>query len=478
VQRIGELQQKTDQVSEKRSLKGRAGLILRGSFQLVVAIALIVAAIAGARYLVATKTQLGQQAATEPIYTVEAATASLQLIRPSFEVFGVIEARSSVEMRALVAGEVVDVNPNVAVGGRIAKGERLIQIDPFSYQGAVTEAEANLAEAKAQIVENEARLENERSALKRVGEQLDLARRDLERAENLAERGSGTPQSVDDRRLTVSQRQQLQEAAANAIVARQAQIDQLKASLQRLEWRLKQARRDLQDTELKAPFDAIIRSEAVEIGRRLGVNDVVAELYEADALDVRFTVSDRQFGRLQSEAEGVLGRNATVSWAVGDQPITATATVDRIGSDVSATRGGVELIGRIDMSGGDAERLKPGAVVTVSMPDKAYPNAARLPETALFNGAYVFTIQTDAEGADRLQRRPVTALAWDGTHVIIQAKDPGWLNGARVMTTRLAEAGDGVRVRVPKAKPAPVAASEAALRDAGEALAGKGAERP
>jgi len=388
----------------------------------------------------------------------------VETIQPRFEVFGTIEARSTVELRSLVAGEIVDVHPDLAVGAPIDKGATLIQIDRFSYRGALVEAEANLAEAKAQLVENETRLQNERNALKRAEEQLELARRDLQRAEDLARRGSGTQQTVDNRQLTVSQRQQALEAAENAIAVRQAQIDQLKASLKRLEWRVQQAERDLRDTQLKAPFDAVVRSESVEIGRRLGVNDVVATLYEADALDVRFTVSDRRFGRLQREAAGILGREAALSWAIGDEPITAKAVVDRVGSDVSATRGGVEVIGRIEMEQGDAARLKPGAVVTVAMPDQAYPDAVKLPETALFNGAFVFAIETDAEGAERLRKRSVSVLAWDGADVIVRPIEDGWVRGARVMTTRLAEAGDGVRVRILNTETPPDVDREARLQ--------------
>ena len=294
-----------------------------------------------ARHLVATKSQLDRKAEAEPTYSVEAVRASVETIQPRFAVFGVVEARNSVELRSLVAGEIVEVHPDLSVGSRIAKGASLIQIDPFSYRGALVEAEANLAEAKAQLLENETRLSNEKNALKRTEQQLELARRDLERAENLAKRSSGTQQSVDNRRLTFSQRQQAREAAANAIAARKAQIDQLKASLKRLDWRVQQAKRNLRDTVLRAPFDAIISSEAVEIGRLLGINDVVATLYEVDALDIRFTVSDRRFGRLQSYGTSVLKREVKFSWAIGDEPVTATAIIDRIGSDVSATRGGV-----------------------------------------------------------------------------------------------------------------------------------------
>lgn len=452
------------------SWRRRMATIGIAALQAVVAAGFIGGAIAGAGWLIATKPQIGRQAASEPIYAVEAVTVRTGEVRPSFSVFGAVEARRSVEMRALVAGEIVHVNDSLVVGGRLAGGAELVQIDRFSYEGAVVEAEANLDEARAQLTEAEARLANEQTAFDRAQEQLIIGERDLERSENLARRGAGSEATVDDRRFMVSQRRQTSEAAANAIVTREAEIDRLGATLKRLEWRLEQARRDLRDTKLKAPFDAVVRSENVEVGRRLSVNDVVADLYAADSLDVRFTVSDRQFGRLRDARgagdAGLLGRRVLVSWAIGDAPVTAEAVVDRIGSDVSATRGGVELIGRIaptapSAADGGFARLKPGAVVSVTVPDRVYPAAVRAPETALFNGDHVYVVVEDAAGVTRLERRAVQTLAWDGNDVILRGAPPEAIEGARVMVTRLAEAGDGVRVEVlsdADAPPSPAAA--------------------
>jgi multidrug efflux system membrane fusion protein len=60
----------------------------------------------------------------------------------------------------------------------------------FDYEGAVTEARANLAEAQAALVENEGRVALEKANLVRAGEQLEFAQRDLERAEELLGRGA------------------------------------------------------------------------------------------------------------------------------------------------------------------------------------------------------------------------------------------------------------------------------------------------
>lgn len=420
--------------------------------QLALAAAMIIGAVWTAERLVATKPELGRQAASEPVYSIEIMELDLGSVQPRFEVFGSVEARRAVEMRSLASGEVVEVNPDLVAGGRVPKGAVLIRIDPFAYEGAVTESQANLAEAEAQMRENRARLDNERLALGRAGEQLEIAERDLKRAEDLARRGAGSRAVVDDKRLVVSQRGQAVELAENAIVTREAQISRLEASLERLRWRVAQARRELRDTTLVAPFDAVVRSENVEVGRRLGANDIVAALYAADALDLRFTVSDKQFGRLSDDAEGVVGRRVTAAWSIGDAPVRASAVVERVGAEVSAARGGVELIARVE---NPESGLKPGAVVTVEAPDRAYAQAAWAPESAVVNGDHVFIVERDAEGVDRLRRVGVEVLAWRGEAVVIRGTPPEALAGARLMVTRLAEAGDAVRVAAEPIRAAP-----------------------
>lgn len=438
--------------------------VFRAALQAVLVVAFVGGALMGVRWLVATKPVAPQKEAREPVYAVEAAMAAASDNQPRIAVFGEVEARRAVELRALVAGPVIAVNPRLIVGERIEAGALLVRIDPFAYEGAVTEARANLAETEAKLKESEAELKAAESDLASLRAQLALSERDLERARRLAASDNVSERTVDEREMSLVQTRQQLETSEASIAGRQARVAQQKANLQRLEWRLRQAERDLADTELRAPFAAVVRSENVGLGKRLGVNDVVAELYEADALDVRFTLSDSQFGRLTSDEAPLIGRNATLTWAVGGAPIAAEARVDRIGPDVSSTSGGVSVIGEVlAAEGGSA--LRPGAFVTVALPDRRFPGSYRLPETALYDGDHVYAltpVRSDAsmeaeEAVFALSRLPARPLAWDGEEVLLE----GGLDGLWILTSRLAEAGEGVRVRLVKRRGADAGAAGA-----------------
>ncbi|MES0809413.1 HlyD family efflux transporter periplasmic adaptor subunit [Roseibium sp. SCPC15] len=413
-------------------------LVLKALLQTLLAFAVLVAAVMGMNALIATKPEVPKQAIQEQSYAVETVTVSQGDFAPDINVFGETTAGREVELRALVAGEVIEVHPNLKAGGKVLQGEVLVAIDRFDYEGAVTEAEANLAEAQAALVESEGRVELEKANVIRVREQLEFAQRDLVRAEDLLGKGAVTERTLDDRKLLVSQRQQSLEQTQNTLALEEAKVVQQNAAIKRLEWRLENAQRQLDNTILRAPFDAIVRTESAELGRLVSVNDAVVSLYSSDEFEVRFILSDNQYGRLLADSGTVVGRPVDVTWFLGNSPVSYPATVSRIGADVASTRGGVDLIAAIETS--DARvPLRPGAFVEISIPDQTYENSFRIPETAYYGEGTVYVVKDN-----RLQPRQVTSLAIDDGFILV---DGALEAGETLLVTRIPEAGEGLLVR-------------------------------
>lgn len=433
-----------------RPRPGRVTLVLKAIVQAVIALAVLFAAFQGMNRLVATKPEVAKRPVQEKSFAVTTEPVVIRDHAPIISIYGETVAGRQVDLRTLVAGEVVAVHEELKAGGQIARGDVLLAIDRFGFEGAVTEAKANLAEARARQVENEGRVALETGNVVRVREQLEFAQTDLERATELLARGSVTERTLDERKLLVSQRQQGLEQRINALALERAKVDQQAAVISRLEWRLANAERDLENTVLRAPFDAIVRSEAAQAGRMVGVNDVVASIYSRDELEVRFTLSDNQYGRLVAEAGTVVGREATVLWYLGSEPLTYTATIDRVGADVARTRGGVDVFATIELSPGSTP-LRPGAFVEVSVPDQKFSASARIPEIALYGNGKVFVV-TDS----RMESRQVEGLALDDGYIIVRGD---LSEGDELITTRIPEAGDGVLVKIVGEAPAETAQS-------------------
>jgi RND family efflux transporter MFP subunit len=409
----------------------------RGLLQIILVLAVLAGAVWGMRWLVDTRAEKPQRQARERVYTVTTTPVQKADHQPQFLVYGTAIAGRTIELRALVAGEIVAVHPDLRVGRTVEKGAVLAQIDAFAYEGALTEARANLREAEARLTESEARIASEQSALDRTREQLALAERDLQRSRQLLGSGSGTQKTVDDRELTLSQRAQAVELRQANLAIEQAKAEQQRAAIARLEWKRVQAERDLADTALKAPFTGVVKSENAGAGRNVSANDVLVTLYDETAVEVQFVVSDSQFGRLVNDPDGVIGRPVTVAWTVGGAPILYDGVIDRIGAEIRSERGGLELYAKIGAREG-ASALRPGAFVEVRVPDQTYSQTVRLPETAVYGGAYVYVID---EG--RMRRRDVTIVAFTGSDVLIA---DGLEGGENVLTTQIADARDGLKV--------------------------------
>ncbi|MDP2120983.1 MAG: efflux RND transporter periplasmic adaptor subunit [Hoeflea sp.] len=421
----------------------------RGYLRPLVQVALMALVLAGAyiamERLAASKVERTPRSFSPTVYTVETAIAARADNRPEIRLYGQVGAGRTVDLRAAVGGDVVEIHPDLVAGRRVSEGAVLLRIDPFAYEGALVEARANLAAIEGALAEIDARLASEREQLEAASEQLQLASADLDRALQLSQSGALTGKEVDARRLILSQRQQAVSQSRNALLIAEAQRTQQEANAERLAWKIREAERRLGDTALIAPFDGVISEETVETGRSVSANEVVVSIYDDMALEVRFTLTNAQYGRMATDADPLVGRQVEVIWRVGVTDYVWPAIIDRIGARVTAERGGVEVYARIGPADNPVQ-LRPGAFVALSVPDRIWPGTFRLPETALRSSDHVFIVE-DGE----LRRRDVRLIAWDGEDAILEGDLE---EGDLVLATRLTEASEGVKVREPSTAPA------------------------
>lgn len=426
-------------LADQRAHTGRsaATIIARGVIQVILAAVILFGAFKGSEYLIATKPEGPKRPPREQVYTVNMATVELADHQPTFTVYGNTVAADTVDLRVLVSGEIVDLHPELQAGKSVKAGEVLVRVDSFEYEGALTEARANLQEAQAGLSEIEAKIAYEEAAIKRARGQLEIAERDLQRSRDLLGRGSGTQKTVDDKQLAVLERAQSLEQRQSNLKIEQARAQQQQATITRLEWKVAQAERDLENTSLKASFDAVITSTSAGLGRNVSANDVVVSLYQKDSLEVRFVVTDAQYGRLLSDSQGAVGRPVNVTWTVGGQPVAIKGHIERVGAELQSERGGVELFAVLDLESTEMD-VRPGAFVEIAVPDKVYASSVLLPETSVYKGNRVYVVEDE-----RLVTRTVTVETYTGGNVIITE---GLKPGERVLTTQIADARDGLKV--------------------------------
>lgn len=347
-----------------------------------------------------TRPQLAPIDLPERVWPVEVIKVELHDEQPMLELFGDVVAGRRSELRALVPGTIVEVGPGFREGAFVAEGELLVQIDPFDYRNDVAEQTALLAEAKAN---------------------LDTKRRDLGRVRELFAEKNVSEQALDDAQLALEQQQ---------------------ASLEQRRIGLARAKRALRDSRLTAPYAGVLSGISVDLGKRLSVSDKVADVIDTERLEVLFTLSNAQFGRIVESGEEVVGRPVEVFWQVGRDKLSYQATVERVGAEIDSTTGGVELYATITPDA--LTLLRPGAFVWVRIPDKHYRQVFRAPESVLYGGDIVYVVKEN-----RLVARPVRVLGYAGADILFETSgEPPVRDGDSVVVTQIREGGEGVKVEI------------------------------
>lgn len=414
--------------------------VLRVLLQIGLMAVILIGAYFAMNKLIASKPVRTARPQVDVTLPVEAINVILGDQRPTVSLFGEIASARSVDIRTSVSGEVVSVNPKLSAGNSVEEGEELFSIDRINLQSALAEAKSNLAQTEATILENEANISSERAQLEFAETQLSLAIADLERAKKLGKNGTLTQKSIDDRLLLVSQREQAVQLRRNNITVQEARTAQQRAVRERQLLGVERAERDLKNAVVTAPFAGVVRTSIVEIGRILSANDVAVSMYDNRALDVRFTLTNAQYGRIAIDGDPLIGRDVDLTWTVGETDYAYKAKVTRIGADIATERGGVDIYARLEENTEVPVQLRPGAFVEIKVGDRLYKNAARVPETAIFEGETAYIIKDG-----QLQSRKIVLAAFDGADAIII---DGLSDGEQVLTTRLSEIEEGLKVRI------------------------------
>lgn len=175
---------------------------------------------------------------------------------------GKIEPLSKVEVKSKANGIIKALL--VDVGDRVSEGQILAELDKEDLQAQVREAKATLDGEQANL---QAAIAAEAKAkIEAANPELEFARRDLERAQELFKQKIASQQQLDDasRAHEVSKnRQQLLDATiqtAGAQVAQaRARVEAGKAALDRAEELLRYA-------TIRAPIAGIVLTRSVELG--------------------------------------------------------------------------------------------------------------------------------------------------------------------------------------------------------------------
>ena len=166
---------------------------------------------------------------------------------------GTVRPRNAIDIVPQVSGKVVSVAPDFVQGGMFSKGQDLFRIEPVDYELALETARAQLARAELNLD-----IEKTRG---------DIA---LKEWKNLEEKPSGLDPPL------VLRKPQLREAEAALAAARAA---------------VRQAEINLERTRIRAPFNAVVKAENIDLGQYVRQGIKVGTLTGTDIAEIVVPVS-------------------------------------------------------------------------------------------------------------------------------------------------------------------------------------------
>jgi membrane fusion protein (multidrug efflux system) len=204
-------------------------------------------------------------------------------------------------------------------------------------------------------------------------------------------------------------------------------------NLEQLELALRDAKRGLGYTEVRAPIKGTITERFVNVGDHATVNQHLFDIVDFDSIVARVYVPEKELYRLKPGQVARLFAEAAGSDA-------RSGTVDRLAPRVDPKSGTVKVTVAIPRS----ENLLPGMYVTVELITEVHEDAVLVPKKALVYDAdqiFVFRMKDD----ETVERLLIRAALQDRDHIepagILEAGD-------RVVVGGQSSLKDGSMVRL------------------------------
>ncbi len=294
-----------------------------------------------------------------------------------------------INLKSQISGTVEYISDDFETGAIIKKGTVLVRLEKHDYQNEVKRLEANLAKAEANY-----KLE--------LGQQ-EIAQTELKKFEKLK---SNNPTSNALHTDLTLRKPQLEQVLSDVVIA-QANLDD--------------AKNKLAETEIKAPYDAMILNRSISLGQHVSANEALAELVSVDkylaevAIPVDALYNNKLLNNTNKDIPIKLLTNYKEVWSGSLVQIVSALTTD--------SRMGKLIISVDDPLSLEEENTKVplllGDQINVFILAGNYDDVIALPRNAVYNNENIWIV--DAQNI--LHYKEIEVIWSDGDHIYI--KDSG-----------------------------------------------------
>lgn len=384
--------------------------------QIILPIAVLVAGVGLAVAFSAMKQPPEEKPAqdTRPLVSVNA--VHLDAITLDVKSYGVVKAKDHTPLVAQVSGQVVFVSEQFVQGGFVKQGDILARIDPNDYEAALIEAQAGMAQASSD-------LEIERA-------QAHVAQAEWDRIKD------------DSNQMIPSQ-----------LYLRKPQLAEKLARYRAAQASEKRAKRNLERTYIKAPYDAIISERAISLGSVVNPGSQFGALSSTLVAEIRLPVADKE---LQYLIDSGIGANVTLSADYAGKPSTWQAKIVRSEGVIDQKSRMSYLVAQVNTPYASEQPLRFGSYINATISGRELDNAIIVPHHLVKNGKIV-VMNDDLT----LSFKPLNIIREQNGMVIASQ---GLNDGEQLITSALDFPTEGMQVKLNDSDK-PVAATQLALKE-------------
>jgi HlyD family secretion protein len=284
-------------------------------------------------------------------------------IKQVVEATGTINAVTTVQVGSQVSGTIARLY--VDFNSHVRKGQLIAQIDPPLFQGALSQAQADLENARANLAVAVANTAKAKAAEVQT-------RAEYERNLGLSQQGIISQQTLDVAKANA-------ESAAAQVSAALAQEHQARAQVQQKQAAVQVAQTNLDYTNIHAPIDGRVVARNVDVGQT-----VAASLQAPTLFTIAQDLTKMQVYAKTDESDvGQIRSGQKVVFKVDAYPReTFTGTVSQVRMNSTVVQNVVTYDTIIDFNNPEL-KLFPGMTAYVSIPVAMAANAEKIPNGAL-----------------------------------------------------------------------------------------------
>jgi len=330
---------------------------------------------------------------------------------------GTVRPRTQTVVSAEVSGSIVSISPKFIAGGVFEKGEELMRIDPTNYTVAVDRAEALVKQRKIEY----------------------------DGAKQLRSQGYRAES----------------EYASSAAALASAQAESVRA------------RRDLERTYIRLPYEGMVLSKDADIGQFVNPGTTLGVTFATDQAEVRLPLTDQDLAFVDMPAAADIaqsgvseGPTVTLSAIQKGMQVEWDAQIVRSEGVVDERSRVTYAVARVEdpyQLHGDGAPLPIGTFVSADIAGSTLLDVIRVPRVAMRGADQVLVVDPE----NKLEIRTVNVVRTDSQYAYLSG---GIVAGEQITTTSIEAPTNGMSVRTADSVAAEVASSDeqVVLRDEGD----------